>query len=78
MGFLLADALNNKCDTIFTCGGVQSNHCRATAVAGRQLGLDVICFLEALNRSATLYVFLRCTKMKTFSHQSPLRDALAV
>ena len=33
MGFLLADALNNEWDTIFTCGGVQSNHCRATAVA---------------------------------------------
>ena len=44
---LLADALNNKCDTIFTCGGVQSNHCRATAVAARQLGLDYYLFLRS-------------------------------
>ena len=43
--FLLADALNKKFDTIFTCGGVQSNHCRATAVAVRQLGLDCYLFL---------------------------------
>ena len=41
--FLLADAMNNKCDTIFTCGGVQQD----------SLAWMVICFLEALNRSAT-------------------------
>ncbi|CAH3172523.1 unnamed protein product, partial [Porites lobata] len=38
--------LNNECDTIFTCGGVQSNHCRATAIAARQLGLDCYLFLR--------------------------------
>ncbi|CAH3157719.1 unnamed protein product, partial [Pocillopora meandrina] len=40
---LLADALDKKCDTIFTCGGIQSNHCRSTAVAARQLGWIVTC-----------------------------------
>lgn len=38
--FLLADALEKGCDNIVTCGGIQSNHARATAVASRQLGLQ--------------------------------------
>jgi len=44
--FLLADALDKKCDTILTCGGIQSNHCRSTAVAVRQLGLNCYLFLR--------------------------------
>ena len=38
--FLLADAISKKHDSIITVGGVQSNHCRATAVAARQVGLE--------------------------------------
>jgi D-cysteine desulfhydrase family pyridoxal phosphate-dependent enzyme len=38
--FLLAEAIANKCDSVITTGGIQSNHARATAVAGRQLGLE--------------------------------------
>ena len=38
--FLLADALDHQCDTVITCGGIQSNHARATAVAARELGLS--------------------------------------
>ena len=30
--FNLAQALAEGCDTIITCGGLQSNHCRATAL----------------------------------------------
>ena len=41
--FVLADALDKKCDTVLTCGAMHSNHCRATAVAARQLGLE--CYL---------------------------------
>jgi D-cysteine desulfhydrase len=37
--FLLADAVARGADTIITCGGAQSNHCRATAVAAARLGL---------------------------------------
>ena len=37
--FLMADALHKGCDNIITCGGIQSNHSRATAVAAAQLGL---------------------------------------
>ena len=39
--FIAAHAVDNGCDTLITCGGLQSNHCRATAFAGAQLGLDV-------------------------------------
>ncbi len=38
--FLLAEAQARRADTVITCGGAQSNHCRATAVAARQLGMD--------------------------------------
>ena len=38
--FVLADALAKKADTVLTCGGEQSNHCRATAIAAAMLGLD--------------------------------------
>jgi D-cysteine desulfhydrase len=37
--FVLADALQQKADIVLTCGGAQSNHCRATAVAAARLGL---------------------------------------
>ncbi len=37
--FALAYALEQGCDAIITCGGLQSNHCRATAVLCAQLGL---------------------------------------
>lgn len=41
--FLLADAVAQGADCIVTIGGIQSNHCRATAVAARYLNLD--CYL---------------------------------
>ena len=39
--FTIAQALEEGCDTLITCGGVQSNHCRATAILGARLGLKV-------------------------------------
>jgi D-cysteine desulfhydrase len=39
--FITAHAIDNGYDTLITCGGVQSNHCRATALAGARLGLHV-------------------------------------
>ncbi|MDA9687420.1 pyridoxal-phosphate dependent enzyme [bacterium] len=45
--FLLADAIANGCDTLITSGGVQSNHCRAVAVLGAQLGLNVHLLLRS-------------------------------
>lgn len=34
-----AEAIASGADTLITCGGVQSNHCRATAAVAAQLGL---------------------------------------
>ncbi|XP_066267865.1 uncharacterized protein [Branchiostoma lanceolatum] len=45
--FLMADAIDRGCEAVITCGGVQSNHCRATAVAARQLGLDIHLMLRS-------------------------------
>jgi len=39
--FIAAHAIDNGYDTLITCGGLQSNHCRATAFVGAQLGLVV-------------------------------------
>jgi L-cysteate sulfo-lyase len=39
---VLAEAIGTGADTLITCGGLQSNHCRATAAAGATLGLRVI------------------------------------
>jgi len=39
--FTLAQAQHESCDTLITCGGLQSNHCRATALLGAQLDFDV-------------------------------------
>lgn len=39
--FIVAYALAEGYDTLITCGGLQSNHCRATAFAGAQSGLAV-------------------------------------
>lgn len=39
LGYLLADALARGATHVLTTGGLQSNHCRATAIACRQLGL---------------------------------------
>ncbi|XP_037493737.1 putative D-cysteine desulfhydrase 1, mitochondrial [Jatropha curcas] len=41
--FLMADAVANGADSVITIGGIQSNHCRATAVAAKYLNLDCCC-----------------------------------
>ena len=38
--FLMAEALANEHDCVVTIGGMQSNHCRATAAAARMVGLE--------------------------------------
>ena len=37
--FTIGQALSEGATTLITCGGVQSNHCRATAIIASQLGL---------------------------------------
>lgn len=51
--FLLADALTKKATTVLTCGGLQSNHARATALSCAALGLRCILFLRVPKELAT-------------------------
>lgn len=45
--FHLGAARQAGADTVLTCGAVQSNHCRATALAAAQLGLRCVLFLRS-------------------------------
>jgi D-cysteine desulfhydrase len=44
--FLVAEAERQGADTLVTCGGVQSNHCRATAFAAAKRGLGSVVLLR--------------------------------
>jgi len=44
--FLLHRAVQMGVDTVITCGGAQSNHCRATAFAAKRLGLKAVLLLR--------------------------------
>ncbi|HNT37127.1 MAG TPA: pyridoxal-phosphate dependent enzyme, partial [bacterium] len=44
--FLCAEAIRRGATTLMTCGGVQSNHARTTAVAAARLGMKSILFLR--------------------------------
>src|SRR5512138_4009871 len=43
---LVAEAEAQGADTLVTCGGVQSNHCRATAFAAAKRGLSSVVLLR--------------------------------
>jgi len=45
--FLLAEAQDQGADVVVTCGGEQSNHCRATALAAARTGLGSVLILRA-------------------------------
>jgi D-cysteine desulfhydrase family pyridoxal phosphate-dependent enzyme len=47
--FLLAEALVQKCTSVVTVGGIQSNHCRATAAAAARVGLASHLILRTKN-----------------------------
>ena len=44
--FVLARALAEGCDTLITCGGLQSNHCRSTALLAAAQGLRCLLLLR--------------------------------
>jgi D-cysteine desulfhydrase len=46
--FLLAEALERGAKTVVTCGAVQSNHARATALLAARLGLGSLLFLRTV------------------------------
>lgn len=49
--YLLADALAQGATAVITCGGEQSNHARATALAARELGLAPVLLLRTQDPS---------------------------
>jgi D-cysteine desulfhydrase len=44
--YAVAAAQREGADVLVTCGGLQSNHCRATAALARMVGLDVVLVLR--------------------------------
>ncbi len=52
--WLLGDAIARRADTILTCGGLQSNHARATALVCASLGLGCVLFLRVDDPLQTL------------------------
>jgi 1-aminocyclopropane-1-carboxylate deaminase/D-cysteine desulfhydrase-like pyridoxal-dependent ACC family enzyme len=79
-----AEARDQGCDTLITCGGVQSNHCRATAAAAARLGMA--CHIvangvkpERLTGNALLDDLLgaQVTYVPTRTDRIPGMDALA-
>lgn len=44
--FAVKEAIDQDCDFLITCGGIQSNHARATAAVGAKLGLGVYLVLR--------------------------------
>ena len=57
--YLLARAKRSGAEIIFTCGGEQSNHCRATASAAAKLGMKTRLFLwgnDSANAGGNLFL----------------------
>lgn len=51
--YSLMEAKKKGCDLLMTCGGIQSNHCRATAAIGAKLGLKVVLLLRGKESKKT-------------------------
>ena len=51
LSYLLKDAQKQNCNLVITCGGIQSNHARATAFAAKELAMNSCLLLrgEELN-----------------------------
>lgn len=45
--YAVKEALNQGCDTLITCGGIQSNHARATAAVAARLGINSCLLLKS-------------------------------
>src|SRR5580704_9895948 len=50
---LLGDAVARAADTVITCGGLQSNHARATALCCASLGLRCVLLLRVEDPATT-------------------------
>jgi len=84
--FLVADALARGADTLITCGGVQSNHCRLTLSAAAREGLRCRLVLAESapgayqpdgNGNVLLYHLMGAERITTVPWGSDLQAALA-
>ncbi|MDP9148439.1 MAG: pyridoxal-phosphate dependent enzyme, partial [Myxococcota bacterium] len=84
--FLLGDAMASGCDTVITCGGLQSNHARATALACASLGLACVLVLRAddpsqkdLPRTGNLFLDrLAGAELRLVSHEDYAKRAFVM
>ena len=53
--YLISDAKRKKCDTLVTCGAVQSNHCRTTATFAQHFGFECHLFLRVRGNPRRTY-----------------------
>ncbi len=53
--YLVADAKRKRCDTLITCGGEQSNHCRTTAAFAKYFGFDCHLLLRIRGKPKRIY-----------------------
>jgi 1-aminocyclopropane-1-carboxylate deaminase/D-cysteine desulfhydrase-like pyridoxal-dependent ACC family enzyme len=60
----MADAVAQGADCVITVGGIQSNHCRATAVAAKYINLD--CYL-ILRTSKVIFVLMTYEVIKSLN-----------
>lgn len=44
--YSIKEAMDQGCDTLITCGGIQSNHARSTAAAAIKAGLSSVLVLR--------------------------------
>ena len=63
LDYLLADAAAAGADTVITCGGIQSNHCRATALAARRVGMAPALLLRGAPAGAPAGNLLRAPQL---------------
>ncbi|MBK8251896.1 MAG: D-cysteine desulfhydrase family protein [Polyangiaceae bacterium] len=52
--YLLADAVQQGANVVITCGGIQSNHARATALCAAALGMRAVLFLRTKEESRNI------------------------
>jgi len=83
--FLVADALAKGADTLITCGGIQSNHCRLTLSAAIRENMKCILVLEEglekreepdFNGNFFLYHLLGAENIKVVPNGTDLNDEM--
>lgn len=85
--YLAKDAINRGCNFLITCGGIQSNHCRATVAVATKLGMKSAILLRTNEEPAvTGNYFLDkllgadikfCTRDQYREHRAQIMEEMA-